>query len=369
MEIQPLSPEIIQDTQAPSPDPLITDDSISTDLITPTFSSTCIDLISAPLSPHILALSDEFFAPASNLLNPRPPISRPGYFISTGAWYDGWETRRHNPAPFDWVIIKLGVASGRVRGIEIDTAFFTGNYAEAVSVQGCFEAAEGADQRVRGDGYKGWKEVLGRRACGPSRRHAWRVEGGMEVTHVRLCMYPDGGIARFRLYGEAVPVWPKSEKEVVELSAAAMGGVAVRCSDEHFGRKENLLLPGRGVDMGDGWETKRSRGKGHVDWVVVRLGSRGRIGRLLFDTRNFIGNYPQGVKVEGCDVQDGEEIPEQGGGRWLEILGVEKVGPDDLFEFDGERLKNVDGKTYTHLRMTMIPDGGVKRFRVFGTKI
>ena len=236
-------------------------------------------------------------------------------------------------------------------------------------MQGCFEAGEGADEKVKGEGYEGWMEVLGRRECGPSQRHGWRVEGGVEVTHVRLCMYPDGGIARFRLYGEAVPVWPESMEEEVELSAAAMGGVAVRCSDEHFGRKENLLLPGRGQDMGDGWETKRSRGKGHVDWVFIRLGARGKISKLVFDTRHFIGNFPQGVKVEGCDIQEGEEMPRPEDVKWVEVLGVEKVEPDVLFGFEGKRLKNTEGKTYSHIKMTMIPDGGVKRFRVFGTRV
>ena len=252
--------------------------------------------------------------------------------------------------------------------MEIDTAYFTGNYAEAVSVQGCFEAGDGADEKVVAEGYAGWKEVLGRRDCGPSRRHGWRVEGGIEITHVRLCNYPDGGIARFRLYGEAVAVWPSSAEEEVELSAAAMGGVAVKCSDEHFGRKGNLLLPGRGKDMGDGWETKRSRGKGHVDWVIIRLGDRGRIRRLVFDTRHFIGNFPQGVKVDGCDIQEGEELPESEDARWREVMGVERLGPDEQFEFGGERLRDQHGDTYTHVRMTMIPDGGVKRFRVFGTR-
>ena len=265
-------------------------------------------------------------------------------------------------------MIKLGVASGRVRGVEIDTAFFTGNYAEGVSVQGCFESGDGADEKVKGEEYEGWKEVLGKRTCGPSRRHGWMVEGGTEVTHVKLCMFPDGGIARFRLYGEAVPVWPQAAEEEAELSAAVMGGVAIACSDEHFGRKENLLLPGRGMDMGDGWETKRSRGKGHVDWVVVRLGARGRVSRVVLDTRHFIGNFPQAVKVEGCDIQNGEETPGPADRRWSEMMGAEKLGPDELFEFKGEQIKMARGQSYSHVKMTMIPDGGVKRFRIFGTR-
>lgn len=263
------------------------------------------------------------------------------------------------------MIIKLGVGCGRVHGVEIDTAFFTGNYAEAVSVQGCFEpGGEGADERVRGEGYGGWMEVLGRRTCAPSTRQAWRVESGVEVTHVRLCMYPDGGIARFRLYGQVVPVWPESRDEEVELSAAVMGGVAVRCSDEHFGRMGNLLLPGRGKDMGDGWETRRSRGVGHEDWVVVRLGAKGKVSRVLVDTRHFLGNFPRAVRVEGCDVGEGEEVPGVGDARWREVLGWRKMRPDAIHEFgrDGE------GRAYTYVKMTMIPDGGVKRLRIFGTR-
>lgn len=363
MDIQALSPEIIQDTQIPS-----TSDSIPAGQITSTFSSTCIDLISAPLGSSILSFSDEFFAPASNLLTPTPPIHRPGVFVETGAWYDGWETRRHNQREYDWVVIKLGVASGRVRGVEIDTAYFTGNYAEAASVQGAFETGKDADEKVMREEYTGWKGLLARKECGPSQRHGWFVVGEPEVTHVRLCMYPDGGIARFRLYGEAVPVWPENVEEAVELSAAVMGGVAVQCSDEHFGRKENLLMPGRGVNMGDGWETKRSRGHEHTDWVVVRLGATGRVSGITIDTRHFLGNFPQGVRVEGCTIRENEQVAGAKDKRWVEILGVKKMGPDAVHEFSERDLTNVQGQEYTHMKLTMIPDGGVKRFRVFGTR-
>ena len=252
-----------------------------------------------------------------------------------------------------------------MRGVEIDTAFFNGNQAPSISVQGCFEPGEGADEQIAKDGWEGWQEVLGRRGCGASRRLAWSVAGQKQVTHVRLCMYPDGGIARFRLYGQVLPVWPGDGE--VELSAAVMGGVAVECSDQHFGGKENLLLPGRGVDMGDGWETKRSRGEGHLDWVVVKLGDRGKVRRVVIDTAHFRGNFPQGVKVEGADAEG--SAAEEGDRRWVEVLGVKRLGPDKEFEFGVAELMNVDGgNAYTHMRMTIIPDGGVKRFRVFGTR-
>jgi len=139
------------------------------------------------------------------------------------------------------------------------------------------------------------------------------------------------------------------------LSSVLMGGIAVEWSDQHFGKAGNLLLPGRGVDMGDGWETKRSRGKEHTDWVVVKLGARGKVHRVVIDTAHFRGNFPQGIIVDGKD----------GDGEWTEVLPVQKVGPDKEYEFGKGTLKE---GTFTHIRMTIIPDGGVKRLRVFGTK-
>ena len=294
--------------------------------------------------------------------------------MHTGAWYDGWETRRHNEAAFDWVIVRLGVASGIVRGVEIDTAFFIGNHAPVISIDGCLETEQGADERVISKSYGGWNNILGRRECQPNTRQAWTVQEakdnkgpGSAYTHVRLCMFPDGGIARFRLYGQAVPVWPKNPIEVVEMSAAVMGGVVVKCSDQHFGGKENLLLPGRGVDMGDGWETKRSRGSDHVDWAIVRLGARANISKVVIDTAHFRGNFPQGVRVDAIDV--GNHEPDAGDERWREILAVQKARPDQEHEYGTGILNEVAGKAYTHVKLTIIPDGGVKRFRVFGTRI
>ncbi|KAL8674452.1 MAG: hypothetical protein Q9168_001117 [Polycauliona sp. 1 TL-2023] len=353
----------------PNTKPALTSSSaIPADRIDSTFGSTCIDLTSSSLDSSILAFSDEWFAPASNLTNPNPPIRRPGVFVPTGAWYDGWETRRHNPEPYDWVVIKLGVASGKVKGVEVDTAFFDGNHAEAVEVQGCFVVGEDADAKVVKRDYSGWRQVLGHSSCGASQRQAWMVDDESEVTHVRLCMFPDGGIARFRLYGQVVPVFPTSMEQEVELSSALMGGMVLSASEEHFGSsKSNLLLPGRGVDMGGGWETRRSRNQGHVDWVIVRLGARGKVGRIVVDTAFYRGNYPQAMKIDAFDGK--EETPDAEDPRWKEVLGIRKLGADLEHEYAGSSLSNVGEGAYTHLKMTIMPDGGVKRFRVFGTRL
>lgn len=284
--------------------------------------------------------------------------------VYTGAWYDGWETRRHNTEPFDWVVIRLGVASGTVDGVEVDTAFFSGNHAPFVSVEGCFSLDDAEVLSWKGS-RGGWEPVLGVRECGPSQRFAWKLAHptGKRYTHVRLNMYPDGGIARFRLFGHAVPVFPDDRDAILDLAAAQNGGVAVSCSDQHFGTKDNLILPGRGKDMGDGWETKRSRGKGHVDWAVIRLGAPALIQRLVVDTAYFRGNFPQKVKVDAIEWKGAGEAPAEAE-EWQEVVGPSKTGPDEEHEFSSK----IQDRPFTHVKLTMIPDGGVKRIRVFSKR-
>jgi allantoicase len=297
-------------------------------------------------------------------LNPKPPIREVGKMVYTGAWYDGWETRRHNQTPFDYAVIRLGVASGIVEGVEVDTAFFSGNHAPEISVEGCFSASD--EEVVAWKGTRGrWEPILSIKECGPSQRFGWKLAQPSKkaYTHVRLNMYPDGGIARFRLFGHAVPVFPDDKNAIFDLAAAVNGGVAVSCSDQHFGTKDNLLLPGRGKDMGDGWETSRSRGKDHVDWTIIRLGAPGMVQDLVVDTAHFRGNFPQKVKVQAIHWTD-EGEPVSGAEEWVDLIEASKCGPDKEHEF-----ASLDKKTiFTHVKLIIIPDGGVKRIRILGRR-
>ncbi|KAI5797633.1 galactose-binding domain-like protein [Geopyxis carbonaria] len=325
-----------------------------------------VDLLSAALGGTILSVSDEFFAAASNLLTPTPPIQRPGHFVATGAWYDGWETRRHNAAPADWAIAKLGVSAGVLHGFEIDTAFFNGNHAPAVSVEGAL--LDGGHPTAATP----WEPVLPRQPCGPSARHAWRLPApsATAYSHLRLRMYPDGGIARWRAYGRPVPVWPSDADAIVDLAHVANGGVAVACSDEHFGGMRYLNLPGRGKDMGDGWETRRSREPGHTDWVVLRLGARGTLEEVVVDTMHFRGNFPQAVEVYAVDVGEGGETPDAADERWRLVVERSPCKMDTEHAFTTQTMRGVGaGEVYSHVKMVIIPDGGVKRLRVFGKRV
>ncbi|KFH40501.1 Allantoicase-like protein [Hapsidospora chrysogenum ATCC 11550] len=338
---------------------------VPSDEIDNTFRSSCIDLISGTLGGKILAFSDQWFAEAANLLTPTPPIRQAGKMVFTGAWYDGWETRRHNQEPFDWVVVRLGVASATVEGIEVDTTYFSGNHAPAISVEGCF--SDNDEEVVSWKGGRGkWETILGVQECGPNKRFGWKLDEPTDkkYTHVRLNMYPDGGIARFRLFGHAVPVLPDDKDAILDLAAAQNGGVAVSCSDQHFSTKDNLLLPGRGKNMGDGWETARSRGKGHVDWAIVRLGAPGFIQHFVVDTAHFRGNFPQKVAIQGIEWKS-EGEPSADADGWVEVVGPSKTGPDQEHEFES----SAKDKALTHVKLIMIPDGGVKRFRAFGKRV
>ena len=277
---------------------------------------------------------------------------------------------------------------GTIDAVEVDTAHFSGNEAPAAGLDGCFlteEQEKGSG--VEKERFQDWKEILPPQPCGPTQRQAWIVSGtgvsGKEFTHLRLKMYPDGGIARLRVYGKVVPPpLPSSaasgERQMEDLASALNGGVATSCSDQHFGIKSNLLLPGRGKDMGDGWETARSRSKGHTDWVIVRLGLKGRsIEKVVVDTKDFRGNFPRTVKVEGWAVPlakaalGTEDEPKHGQGWTPLVAGEQPCRADTEHVFEEQDLvfsQPPDGQVWTHVKMTILPDGGVKRLRIFGRR-
>jgi allantoicase len=328
-----------------------------------------VDLASARLGAVVVAANDEFFAPKENLIKPGPAVWRDGEYTERGKWMDGWETRRRRGAgDSDWCVIRLG-AEGVVRGADVDTAFFKGNFPESCALDACdlggIPSLDDLDRAA-------WREILPRTLVDGDAHNVFRIDGAARATHVRLRIFPDGGVARLRVYGEVVPDWSRlAARGDVDLAAVEHGGLVVAASDMFFGSRHNLIMPGDASHMGDGWETKRRRGPGH-DWTIVRLGSTGVVRRIEVDTRYFKGNAPAACSMEARPADPAAVVPGAerageglavGDGGWLELLPRLPLGPDARHVFEGD-VRSV-GEVFC-VRFNIFPDGGVGRLRVFG---
>ncbi|KAF5370869.1 hypothetical protein D9758_001924 [Tetrapyrgos nigripes] len=324
------------------------------------FSATT-ELSSVAIGGRIVSVSDEFFAEAFHLLLVEPAPSLKGQFGPNGALYSGWESRRHNPT-HDWCIIKLGT-SGTISGFDIDTSHFNGNEAPHVSVDAIYDPS--SEDPTADD--PRWTEILPKVSLGPNSRHLLTIPSAPAATYVKLNMYPDGGIARFRVYGHVSPVLPASVSEIFDLAHVFAGGRVEFTSDQHFGVGSNLILPGRGKHMGDGWETKRSRQSGHKDWAIIKLTVPGYLQYVEIDTAHFKGNFPESCELHALYSEN--EIDWTAGRgedkEWQLVLPPTKVGPHRQHYF---QLENVQGNKYTHVKVTIHPDGGIKRVRVYGRR-
>jgi allantoicase len=335
-----------------------------------------VDLASAGLGGTVLATNDDFFASKDNLVSDAAPVFLPDEYTERGKWMDGWESRRKRTPGYDWAILELG-APGILRGFDIDTSHFLGNHPPYASIEALCAPGEADAETLaaRAD----WVEVLGQVPLRAGSQNLFSVVGGADWpaawTHLRLNIYPDGGVARLRAYGEVVPDWaaaavddetrPHLRDGEVDVAALVNGGRALACSDMFFGPMNNLLLPGRAANMGGGWETRRRRGPGS-DWIVVRLGARATIGLLELDTNHFKGNYPDRASVEMIDAP-GARItdlvdPEA---AWRPLLPMTKLSAHTR-HFFREQL-HLDAPA-THVRLSIFPDGGVSRLRAWGRR-
>jgi allantoicase len=252
--------------------------------------------------------------------------------------------------------VRLGLP-GRIRGINFDTTYFTGNYAPSVSLEACYVAQGDPTQATQWQPVQAALNLLG------DSHHIQTIDCDQVFSHVRLHIYPDGGIARLRIYGEVVKDWNAQTNELVDLAAMSNGGRALLCSNEHFGTMDNILAPGRGINMGDGWETARRRVPG-FDWVIVALGHGGIVSDIEVDTAHFKGNFPDSCSIQGAFVEGGSD--EQMAAQslyWPELLASQKLSMDHIHHFTSE-VQALGA--ITHVRLNIFPDGGVSRLRIKG---
>lgn len=322
------------------------------------------NLASERLGARVIAANDDFFAPKENLLKDSKPIFIEDKYTDRGKWMDGWETRRRRTPGYDWCIVRLGLP-GKIRGAIVDTSYFRGNYPEQCSLEACAIPLENDNKRdlaaLHAPSTK-WYELISESDLKGDFPNEFEIRGEHRFTHVRLKIFPDGGVARLRLHGEVVraPARASESPREIDLAEIQNGGRVLAASDEFYSAPLNLLMPGRSKGMHDGWETRRRRGPGH-DWVIVKLGWPGSIHRIEVDTAHFKGNYPDSCSIDAISLA-GDSDPDEST-TWRALLPQAKLKANALHSFKKEII---GAETVSHIRFNIFPDGGVSRLRVWG---
>ena len=339
-----------------------------------------VDLADERMGSKAVYCTDDFFAPVQNMLRPTEPVYINDRYTDRGKWMDGWESRRKRNGDYDYCIVKFGV-SGIIKAVDVDTRHFTGNYPAQASLDAC-NPEQTPDEMTQ------WTEIIPKSNLEGDSHNLFDTDNTGIWTYARLNIFPDGGVARLRIFGNVYRNWSDvNPATIVDLAAVENGGRTLACNDEHFSTMGNIIMPGKGTNMGDGWETRRRRDSGH-DWLILQLGHAGIIETINVDTAFFKGNYPDRVSLDALylpgfnrDAPSLEEaaphdvfglMPEMDPDvllkddvTWQPLLHEQKLGPDKEHWFK-QQLQELG--PVSHIRINMHPDGGISRFRVFGYK-
>ena len=323
------------------------------------YKNSLIDLANPLLGSKIIFKSDEFFAPAKRILNPAPPVFKEGLFDKNGKWMDGWETRRKRNKGHDYLIIKLG-KPGSFKKIDFDTSHFNENQPSMVSLEGCNSKSNKIKSFT-------WKKIVGKIKTKANKHHFVNIKSNSIFTHLKLNIFPDGGIARLRLYGAVSQEDKKLINKKINLASILNGASVVACNNEHFGSTENLLAPGKGKNMGDGWETRRRRDAG-FDWVILNTIKGKEIKNIEISTHHFKGNYPSSCSVQASYLSkkiSNKRIVKYSN-KWKFLLNKSNLSANKSHKFKNKLMKN---SKINYVKINIFPDGGISRFRMFGKAI
>ena len=323
----------------------------------PDFATGSVNLASPRLGANIIEVSDDFFGAAERMLNDAPPIFFPDRYDEHGKWMDGWESRRRRQGGHDHCIVQLG-AKGVLSGFEVNTRFFSGNHPPFVSIEGALIDGLPDENTV-------WTEIVAKSDLQPDTQNLFPVDDDRPYNILRINILPDGGVARFRVWGTPVCEWKRQDPAGHhELSAIVNAGRVVGYSDAHYGDPWIILTPGRGQNMGDGWETRRRRGPGN-DWIVIALGAAGHAKKIEIDTAHFKGNYPDRCTIQAGRMEDATDADVVAASEdWPVLLDEQKLQMDHIHDFEGAAISDIGA--ITHIRLNIFPDGGVSRVRIFG---
>ena len=320
-------------------------------------SAKMINLADPRIGSKIIFKTDDFFAAAHRILKTDIPVFKDGLFDKHGKWMDGWETRRRRSKGYDYLVLKLG-KPGKIFDIDIDTSHFNGNQPTHASLEGCFSRSK-PNKKTK------WTRLLGKKKLGPNKNHNFKSQNKSTFNYIRLNIFPDGGVARLRLYGKIEIDKKTINNKNINLTSVLNGASIVGCNNEHFGRAENIIAPGKGKNMGDGWETRRSRGK-NFDWLIIKFGKPGLIKKLEIDTHHFKGNYPDTCSIQTANISKNlsNKLIANNSKNWKFILNKSKLSANKKHVFKKFLIKR---NKENYLKINIHPDGGISRIRAFGT--
>jgi len=320
-------------------------------------SAKMINLADPRIGSKIIFKTDDFFAAAHRILKTDIPVFKDGLFDKHGKWMDGWETRRRRSKGYDYLVLKLG-KPGKIFDIDIDTSHFNGNQPTHASLEGCFSRSK-PNKKTK------WTSLLGKKKLGPNKNHNFKSQNKSTFNYIRLNIFPDGGVARLRLYGKIEIDKKTINNKNINLTSVLNGASIVGCNNEHFGRAENIIAPGKGKNMGDGWETRRSRGK-NFDWLIIKFGKPGLIKKLEIDTHHFKGNYPDSCSIQTAIINKdlSNNLIVKNSKNWKFILNKSKLSAHKKHVFKKFLIKR---NKENYLKINIYPDGGISRIRAFGS--
>ena len=319
-----------------------------------------VNLAEDRLGAQVIYATDDFFAPRERLLKAAEPIAKPGTFDAHGQWMDGWESRRRRGGGHDYCVIQLAYP-GNVHQIDVNTRYFTGNYPPEASLEALTRGSPLDPDAL-------WQEILPRQPLSGDAHNRFAITHSGPWRFLRLHIFPDGGIARLRVFGLVERDWVEIRKnlapsDLIDLFGMENGGVALLANDEHYGSIRHLNRAGRGINMGDGWETRRRREPGH-DWVILKLGHPGQLQRVIIDTAHYRGNYPERVSLDAVLLAPGAALTSQDYPNldWQPLMSPQFLTPDAEHEF----TQLIPHERLSHVRVNIHPDGGLSRVRLFG---
>ena len=322
------------------------------------FTNGLIDLAQPRLGTKVLFKTDDFFASANRIISPTEPIFKEGVFDKHGKWMDGWESRRKRTKGHDYIILKLG-KPGNIKKIDVDTSHFNGNQPSMVSIEGANSNSDKINQ-LR------WQPLLLRKKTKANSHHYFTVNSKKVFTHIKFNIFPDGGVARLKLYG-SISKSNKLKNKKTNLASLLDGASVIACNNEHFGKAENILAPGKSKNMGDGWETRRRRGKG-FDWLILNSLDGKEIDKIEISTHHFKGNFPSYCSLQAAylpALKNSKQIVSSSV-KWKYLLKDAKLSPNKVHIFKNILMKQ---NKINFIKINIFPDGGISRFRIYGKNV